>query len=65
MGIKEALYRYLQTVTALTDLVSTRIFRSVVPEDTDRPYIYYFVISADPNITARLNTDFFQNGVLN
>lgn len=41
MRIEQGLFAYLSTATAITSLVSTRIYPLVVPQDTSLPAITY------------------------
>lgn len=50
MTIKEAIFRYLTGLTAITDLVDNRIYRSAVPAGTLFPYIKFFYIDRNPDI---------------
>jgi hypothetical protein len=45
MTIEEAVYTYLLGITAITDIVSTRIYPAVLPQGVDLPALTYMQIS--------------------
>jgi hypothetical protein len=45
MTIEEAVYNYLLGITAITDIVSTRIYPAVLPQGVDLPALTYMQIS--------------------
>ena len=47
MSLKTALYSYLTGISAITTLVSTRIYPDVAPETATRPYIIYQYVSSE------------------
>ena len=55
MGIESAIVARLNAVTAVTDLVSNRIYADTLPDGTDHPAIVYQLISTVPY--SRLNAD--------
>lgn len=53
MGIESGIITRLNAVTAVTDLVSSRIYANVLPDGITKPAIVYQVISVtqfDPNV---------------
>jgi len=49
MSIESALVTYLESKTEITNLVSTRIYPVLAPQNTTSPYITYQMISDSPN----------------
>lgn len=47
MSLKTALFSYLGGITAVTDLVGTRVYPSVAPADAALPFIVYSIISSE------------------
>jgi hypothetical protein len=47
MSLKTALYSYLSTTSAITALVSTRIYPDMAPEGAALPYIVYSFVAGN------------------
>ncbi len=56
MGIESGIITRLNAVTAITDLVSDRIYADSLPDGTTKPAIVYQLISTVP-IDSNLNSD--------
>lgn len=52
MKFEEALYSYLTSISALTNLVDYKIFPLKIPQNTDLPAVYYKKISEDNKRSA-------------
>lgn len=51
MTTAEAIYAKLAATTAVTDLVSTRIYPVTAPEGATAPYVIFQGIASDPAVT--------------
>lgn len=56
MGIESGIVTRLNDVSAITTLVSDRIYADILPDGTTKPAIVYQVISTNP-IDSNLNAD--------
>ena len=48
MSLSKAIYKILTSESELTDLTSTRIFPSVIPQNVDYPALMYEINSEEP-----------------
>ena len=48
MSLSKAIYKILSSESELTDLTSTRIFPSVIPQNVDYPALMYEIDSQEP-----------------
>lgn len=55
MSLESGLVTRLNAVSAVTDIVSNRIFADVLPDDATKPAIVYQVLGLEP--ISNLNTD--------
>ena len=63
MGIESGIITRLNAVTAVTDLVSNRIYADVLPDGTTKPAIVYQLISTVPFSNLNADTGKFQSRV--
>tara|TARA_R100000458_G_scaffold45780_1_gene44108 strand:+ start:4918 stop:5310 length:393 start_codon:yes stop_codon:yes gene_type:complete len=55
MIVGKAIYNILSNVTAVTDIVSTKIYPEIAPQNESQPYIVYSVVSNSPTDTKEEN----------
>ena len=51
MTVGKAIYNILSNTTAVTDIVSTKIYPEIAPQNESQPYIVYSVVSNSPSNT--------------
>jgi len=55
MIVGKAIYNILTNVTAVTDIVGTKIYPEIAPQNESQPYIVYSVVSNSPTDTKEEN----------
>jgi len=55
MIVGKAIYNILSNVTAVTDIVATKIYPEIAPQNESQPYIVYSVVSNSPTDTKEEN----------
>ena len=55
MIVGKAIYNILSNVTAVTDIVGTKIYPEIAPQNESQPYIVYSVVSNSPTDTKEEN----------
>ncbi len=55
MIVGKAIYNILSNTTAVTDIVSTKIYPEIAPQNESQPYIVYSVVSNNPTDTKEDN----------
>ena len=55
MIVGKAIYNILSNVTAVTDIVSTKIYPEIAPQNESQPDIVYSVVSNSPTDTKEEN----------
>jgi hypothetical protein len=55
MIVGKAIYNILSTTSAVTDIVSTKIYPEIAPQNESQPYIVYSVVSNNPTDTKEDN----------
>ena len=55
MIVGKAIYNILSNVTAVTDIVSTKIYPEIAPQNESQPYLVYSVVSNSPTDTKEEN----------
>tara|TARA_R110000824_G_scaffold97167_4_gene232116 strand:+ start:650 stop:1039 length:390 start_codon:yes stop_codon:yes gene_type:complete len=55
MIVGKAIYNILTNASAVTDIVSTRIFPEIAPQNQNHPYVVYSVVSNSPTDTKEEN----------
>ena len=51
MTVGKAIYNILSNTTAVTDIVTTKIYPEIAPQNETQPYIVYSVVSNSPSDT--------------
>tara|TARA_R100001443_G_scaffold85795_2_gene92511 strand:+ start:226 stop:618 length:393 start_codon:yes stop_codon:yes gene_type:complete len=55
MIVGKAIYNILSNTSAVTDIVSTKIYPEIAPQNESQPYIVYSVVSNNPTDTKEDN----------
>lgn len=55
MIVGKAIYNILSNVTAVTNIVATKIYPEIAPQNESQPYIVYSVVSNSPTDTKEEN----------
>ena len=55
MIVGKAIYNILSNVTAVTDIVGTKIYPEIAPQNESQPYVVYSVVSNSPTDTKEDN----------
>jgi len=55
MIVGKAIYNILSNTTAVTDIVSTKIYPEIAPQNETQPYIVYSIVSNSPSDTKEDN----------
>lgn len=55
MIVGKAIYNILSTTSAVTDIVGTKIYPEIAPQNESQPYIVYSVVSNNPTDTKEEN----------
>ena len=48
MIVGKAIYNILSNTTAITDIVGTKIYPEIAPQNETQPYIVYSIVSNNP-----------------
>lgn len=56
MNVGKAVYEILTTNTQLTALVGTRVYPEMAPEEAQKPYLVYSILSIDPTDTKQASS---------
>ena len=55
MIVGKAIYNILSTTSAVTDIVQTKIYPEIAPQNEGQPYLVYSVVSNSPTDTKEEN----------